>query len=91
MSKKIKAAIYVLTILLLIYVTLSSGFDVLWHSLGGTILYYHKQLPMTDDYTGEATIIPAIILFIYVFSSSIYFITIGWKKLKIYNDKKKIN
>ncbi len=77
-----------MTILFLSYMIAITGFDVVWHSLGANILYYHPQLPLTEEYTGEATFIPAILLFIYVVLSSIHFIRLGWIGLKNKGGKK---
>lgn len=82
MNKRIKIVSYVLTILFLVYLTLISGFDVLWHFLGGNIIYFHPLMPLTEEYVSEGTLMVSILLFYYVVFSGIYFIRIGWRGLK---------
>ena len=83
MNKTIGIISYILTILYILYALVNSGFDVLWQSIGGNILYYVEGLPLTEEFSGEGAVVPNILLFIYVLLSGIYFIRIGWEKLKL--------
>lgn len=81
LKKNINVISYLLTIMLLIYLNIVSGFMVLFKSWGGEIIYRYT------DVTGslvvaESKIIPLMILFAYIFLSSVYFISVGWNVLK---------
>ena len=89
MNKVIKIISYIMTILFLVYMIMVSGFDVLWFSMGGEVLYYHPELPLTEEYSGQGNLMPALLLFIYVLLSGIYFIKIGYKGLKNNRGKQK--
>lgn len=82
MNKKIRIVCFISAILLIIYINLLSLLNLTWLSIGGTILYYVPQLPVTDVYSGEATFIPTLLLFSYTLISGIYFIRTGWRKIK---------
>lgn len=82
MNKKIGIVCFILTILLIIYINFLSLLNVVWLSIGGIILYYVPGLPVNDVYAGEATFIPTVLLFLYTFISGIYFIRLGWRKIK---------
>ena len=83
MNKKIKITIWIILILFLAYMAACSGFDVIWQNyFGGDILYFNRDLPITEEYSALAAKIPNILLFIYVILSSIIFIRTGYIDLK---------
>ena len=81
-NKKIGIIAYIATMLLCAYLTFSSGLIVYMQSLGMRIVVFHPMLPLTAEYSGQFTIMPQIIEFIYVISTWAFFAIIGWRKIK---------
>lgn len=71
MGKKLKITVIIISILFLTYINLITALNVYWLSLEGHIVYYS---PYVSELV-EATFIPQILIFIYIFVSSIYFIS----------------
>ncbi len=78
-KRRIGIISYCFSIMLFVYILLINGWMIYWVSIGGNIIVWHELLPFEFN---EVNIQPIILTEIYILLTSIYFIIIGWKKIK---------
>lgn len=72
---------YIFTMLLCAYLTFADALVLYMQSLGMQIVIYHPALGFSEEYSGQFTIIPNIIEFLYIFLTWIFFAIIGYRKI----------